>query len=337
MPLSRATRLNRKIRLLPPRFNRYEQVMKDLLKESLAFTPLIESGTLDGHIFMDVTGSERLFGPSADVAFKLKKAFKRSFNFDPIWSVATNKLVAKVATRIVKPVGEVIVPPGNEQDFLAPLPIHLIPGLIKTDLTRLAEFNLFFVSQARTLTLDQLRGAFHQRAGLIYNRIRGLDPTPIQTLRKSGSPLEADHEFVDDTNELGLLRSALYGLVEKICRALRNQNRLWTAAKIVLSYSDGLQRTTALKLSPPVSTDMAAFKSCLVLLDRAWTRRVRIRHMRLICERSGPAQIQATLFSQDTKATKQTSLMRTMDMIRSRFGNNAITPALTLEGEKRAS
>ena len=113
MPLARAKRINRKIKILPPSFNRYESVMKDLLKKTLAYTPLIESGTVDGHIFLDVTGSGRLFGPSVDVAFKLKKAFIKAFNFDPIWSVATNKLVAKVATRIVKPVGEYIAILGN--------------------------------------------------------------------------------------------------------------------------------------------------------------------------------------------------------------------------------
>jgi DNA polymerase-4 len=126
-------------------------------------------------------------------------------------------------------------------------------------------------------------------------------------------------------------------MAEKICQALRNQNRLWAAAKIILSYSDGLDRTGTLKLSPPVSSEMAAFTSCLVLLNRAWTRRVRVRHMRLICEKSVPALIQATLFSLDTKETKQTTLARTMDKIRSKFGNGAITPALTLAGGKRAS
>ncbi|RLC16224.1 MAG: hypothetical protein DRH93_18895, partial [Deltaproteobacteria bacterium] len=194
MPLTRAKRLNKKIKILPPRFNRYEQVMKDLLKETFAFTPLIESGTTDGHIFLDVTGSGRLFGPSVNVAFKLKKIFKKMFNFDPIWSVATNKLVAKVATRMVKPIGEYIVAPGEEKAFLAPLPVRLIPGLVKTDLTKLYAFNLLYVSQARALTLDQLKIPFHQRAPLIYDRIRGIDPAPVTRFCETRSIIRPDHE-----------------------------------------------------------------------------------------------------------------------------------------------
>ncbi|MBU1342187.1 MAG: hypothetical protein KKE44_24155 [Proteobacteria bacterium] len=333
MPLARARRLNKKINILPPSFNRYERVMKDLLKQTFAFTPLIESGRSDGHIFMDVTGSRRLFGPSVNVAFKLKKAFKKTFNLDPIWSVASNKLIAKVATRVVKPVGEYIVAPGDEKAFLAPLPIHLIPGLLKTDLTRLCEFNLFLVSQARSLTLDQLKIAFHHRAPLIYDRIRGVDPTPVTALCETQSTLQADHAFSDDTNNAALLKKALYLMIEKICSTLRNRNLHSGATKIILSYSDGLQSASKLKLVPSTSNDMTLFKKCLPLLDKAWTRRVRIRHMRLICETLSLPQMQTELFVRNTKETKQADLTQAMDKIRTKFGKNSIKTGLTLMGE----
>ncbi len=330
MPLARAQRLNKKIKILPPSFNRYELVMRDLLKQSLAFTPLIEYGSTDGHIFMDVTGSGRLFGPGADVAFKLRKDFKRTFNFDPIWSVATNKLVAKVATRIVKPVGEYIVPPGDEKSFLAPLPMDLIPGLVKKDLAKLREFNLFLVSQARVLTVKQLEIPFHQRASLIYDKIRGLDTSPVTSLCENNSFIQADHEFSNDTNNAGLLRKALYLMIEKICKSLRTRKLTGAAARITLSYSDGLQTSSKLKLSPSTSNDMTMFKKCIRLLDKAWTRRVRIRHMRMVCEKLCCPEMQTQLFSPKTKDVKQSDLIFTMDKIRKKFGKRSINPALTL-------
>ena len=332
MTLARAKRINKKIKILPPSFNRYELVMKDLLKETFAFTPLIESGTSDGHIFLDVTGSGRLFGPSVDVAFKLKKAFKKTFNFDPIWSVATNKLVAKVATRVVKPVGEYIVAPGDEKAFLAPLPLNLIPGLIKKELTRFFEFNLFFISQARVLTLEQLKIPFHFRAPLLYDWIRGIDPTPVTTSCncKNLSIIRSDHEFSDDTNNADLLKRALYLMVESICKTLRNRKLTGGATKIILSYSDGLQSTSKLKLVPSTSNDMALFKKCVPLLNKAWTRRVRIRHMRLICEKICQGAIQADLFSVGNKETKQAELILAMDKIHDKFGKNSIKAGLTM-------
>ena len=333
MPLARAKRINKKIKILPPSFNRYERVMKDLFKKTLAYTPLIESGMLDGHIFLDVTGSGRLFGPSIDVAFKLKKAFTKTFNFDPIWSVATNKLVAKVATRVVKPIGEYIVAPGEEKAFLAPLPIHLIPGFIKTDLTRFKEFNLLYVSQARALTLEQLQIPFHHRAPLIYDRIRGIDPTPVTRFYETRSIIRADHEFNDDTNNAAILKKALYLMIEEICRTLRNRKLTGAATKIILSYSDGLQSTSRLKLTPSTSNDMTLFKKCVPLLHKAWTRRVRIRHMRLICEKLAPQEVQIELFTPRTKETKQADLILAMDEIRTKFGKGSIKTGLTLMGK----
>jgi DNA polymerase-4 len=327
MPLARACRINKKIPILPPSFYRYEQVMKGLLKETFAFTPLIESGTADGHIFLDVTASGRLFGPSVDVAFQLKKIFKKMFNLDPIWSVAANKLIAKVATRIVKPVGEYIVAPGEEADFLAPLPIHLIPGIDPLDLKRLKEFNLFTVSEARVLTLEQLKIPFQRRAHLIHDRIRGIDPTPVAKLC---APCPgADHEFSNDTNDMDVLRGALYLMIETLCRDLRNRHRMGSALTLILSYSDGVQTVSTTPL-PATANDMIMFKSCTDLLDKTWTRRVRIRHMRLVCKKSTPAVVQTELFSQDTKTSRQAGLIRAMDRIREQFGRRAISPALTL-------
>ena len=330
MPVARAKRLNRKIHILPPCFNRYERVMKDLLKETFAFTPNIESGRLDGHFFMDVTGSSRLFGPPADVAFKLRKTFKKTFSLDPIWSVASNKLVAKVATRVVKPAGEYIVEPGNEESFLAPLPIHLIPGFESKDLIRLHEFNLFRVSQVKALTADQLEVPFDRRARLIYERIRGIDPEPVMPLCETGPFLEADHEFDSDTNQAGALKKALYQVIETICRSLRKQNRQTDSVRIVLSYSDGLQSQARTRLKPATSCDMALFKQCLPLLHKAWTRRVRVRHIRMACGKRPKKAVQTVLFEQKNRRNRQEDLVKTLDRIRKKFGNSAVQTGLTL-------
>jgi DNA polymerase-4 len=330
MPLARALRLNRQIPVLSPSFNRYEKVMKALFKEALAFTPLVECGASDGHLFMDVTGTARLFGPSVDVAFRLRKQFKNTFGLDPVWSVATSKLVAKVATRMVKPVGEYIVAPGDEAAFLAPLPLYLIPGMEKQDLKRFREFNLVSVAQTRDLTLEQLSVPFQDRAALIYDRVRGIDPTPVARAGDLGASLSADHEFSDDTNHAGVLRKALYLLVEKVCRDLRRRNLHSREIRLMLSYSDGLQNGSASRLSPATANDMAMFKACARLLDRAWTRRVRIRHLGLVCEKLSAPAVQGDLFASDAGLARQEALVRALDRIRDRFGAGAIQagPAL---------
>jgi DNA polymerase-4 len=133
MALRRAVRLCRDVQILPPHPDRYELAMRDVLKRALPYSPLIETGEDDGHLFMDATGTSRLFGPPMDVAWRLRRQIKTDLGLDPVWSVAPNKLVAKVATRLVKPDGEYIVAPGAEKALLAPLPVSLLPGIEHSD------------------------------------------------------------------------------------------------------------------------------------------------------------------------------------------------------------
>ena len=114
MALHRARRYCRDAIVLSPRTDHYERAMTRLVKHTLPYSPLVEMTDCQGHLFLDATGTSRLFGPPPDVAWRLRKAVRKDMGFDPIWSVAPNKLMAKVATRIVKPLGEYIVGAGDE-------------------------------------------------------------------------------------------------------------------------------------------------------------------------------------------------------------------------------
>lgn len=330
MPLARARRINRKIKIISPRFNRYEQVMKEIFKTSLAYTPAIEFGPWDGHLFLDVTGTHRLFGPPRDVAFRLKREMKKKLGLDPIWSVATNKLVAKVATRIVKPRGEYIVGPGEEESFLEPLPITLLPGLSKAEILQLKTFNLSYISQIRALSLAQLFVPFSHRAKLIHGLVRGIDTTPVTQTPGKNAPLHGDHEFANDTNDADQLKKALYLLAETLCCSLRRQNRVTSQLSLTLSYSDGRQQGVTGKLTPPTANEMVMFTKATPLLFKAWRRRIRIRHIRLTGRKLTRRQLQATLFPEPPKADQQEKIFRVMDAIRTKFGTHAVGTGRTL-------
>ena len=161
--------------ILLPRPDRYRQAMADLFEQAAACSPLVEPGRADGHLFVDVTGTSRLFGPAVDVAFRLRRRIKAHLELDPIWSVASNKLVAKVATRLVKPVGEYIVGAGDEEAFLSPLPVWLIPGIEAPDRLKLKDFNLSRVFQVAALDTQQLQVLFGLRADHVRNLLNGID------------------------------------------------------------------------------------------------------------------------------------------------------------------
>ena len=331
MALRRAVRLCKNVQILPPHPDRYELAMRDVLKRALPYSPLIETGEDDGHLFMDATGTSRLFGPPMDVAWRLRKQIKTDLGLDPIWSVAPNKLVAKVATRLVKPDGEYIVAAGEEESLLAPLPVNLVPGIEHNDQLRLREFNLTHAFQVSALSLEQLEIPFATRALSLYEAVRGIDPSPVLPVGQKPPKVIADHEFGNDTNNVHTLEGVLYGLVEQVGSQLRRRRRAARRIAIILDYSDGMRRARQVAARPATANDLTLFELARRTLQLAWVRRVRIRHMRLICDRLifPPAQLE--LFAADQKANDNRSgLITAIDSIRHRFGNEAVRLGRTL-------
>ena len=331
MALRQAMRLCHDARILPPHPDRYEHAMRSLLKQTLPYSPLIETGEADGHLFMDVSGTARLFGPPADIAWRLRRQVKKDLGLDPIWAVAPNKLVAKVATRLVKPDGEYIVGAGEEESLLAPLPISLVPGIERDDLLRLQEFNLTRVSQFTVLSLEQLQIPFGTRALFLYQTARGIDSSPVLPVGQKPPRVVADHEFGNDTNDRFLLESILYRLAEQIGGQLRQRRRTARRVIVILDYSDGMRCARQLTARPATANDIVLFQLARRTLMLAWNRRVRIRHVRLICDRLifPPAQLE--LFADEQKKTRQNdNLIGAIDSIRNRFGNAAVRVGRTL-------
>jgi len=329
MPLTKAVRRCRDATVVPPHPDRYERAMGGILQEVLPYSPLIEAGERDGHVFIDTTGTSRLFGPPIDVARRMYRRIKESLEFAPVWSVAPNKLVSKVATRLVKPMGEYVVEEGEETAFLAPLSLYLLPGIEKEDLLRFKALNLGFVHQVARLTIDQLSVPFGKRAGFVFDAVRGIDPSPVLAADQKPPSIVAGHAFNEDTNAIETVEGAAYQLVEKIGADLRQQRKAARMLAVVIDYSDGVRRTRQMQVRPPSSNDIALFQTARSVLYMAWTRRVRLRHIRLICAKPVFPPAQMDLFA-DPVQRKHEALIAAVDRIRERFGRDMIHIGRTL-------
>jgi len=331
MSLQRALRYCRDAAVLPLHPFRYERAMLQLLKCALPYSPLIEKSDIDGHMFIDVTGTGRLFGPPPDIAWRIRKTIRANMGFDPIWSVAPNKLVAKVATRMVKPVGEYIVGAGEEARFMKPLPIHLVPGIEREDLKCFREFNLTRTGHVANLYMGQLCVMFGNRSHSLYNAVRGIDPSPVLPAGQKHPMVSVDRTFGNDTNTAASVESVLYRLVEKAGIDLRKRRLAARRIRIVLDYSDGRRMTRQATADPATANDFRLFAVAKTALKGVWKRRVRIRHLRLICHRLTYPPAQMALFSEHEQEKKKSdNLIFAFDSIRRRYGSNAIRVGRTL-------
>lgn len=325
MPLARAERLCRDLVIRPPQPTRYEQAMADLLRHALPYSPRIEPGDRDGHLFVDVTGTSRLFGPAVDVARRLHSQAWKELGLDPIWSLAANKLIAKVASRLVKPQGDCIVPPGGEAAFLAPLPVWLVPGIEGPDLIRLRELNLTRVHQVVGLGAARLAVALGRPAAEIDAALRGIDTSPVLAVDQAAPRVALDHTFGTDVHALPVMESRLHILVATAGRRLRQQGRVARRLAVAADYSDGRRCIRQVRLEPPTANDLALFPAARRVLHLAVSRRTRVRHLRLICDRLVFPPAQLPLFAEEGQTVlRQNRLIGAMDKIRDRFGGQAV-------------
>jgi DNA polymerase-4 len=265
------------------------------------------------------------------VAARLRREIRTSLCLAPIWSVAPNKLVAKVASRLVKPDGECVVAAGEEQAFLAPLGLELIPGIERDDLIRLREFNLTRAHEVADLGLEELQVPFGRRAMLLYEAVRGIDPSPVRAVDAKPPNVASSHVFATDTNDAGALAAALYRLVEHAGGELRRRRQAARRVAVALDYSDGTRCVRQVAVRPATADDLTVFDHARRALFRAWVRRVRVRHLRLVCDRLVFPPAQLAVFAGDRQhAEKRDRLTGAIDAVRHRFGRAALQVARTL-------
>ncbi len=333
MPLRVARRRCRGVQVVEPHTSLYERAMEAMFRQAAPFSPCIEKGRANGHLFLDMTGTRRLFGPPDQVAWRIRRTTRNELGLDPIWTVAGNKLVAKVASRLVKPAGVNVVAPGDESTFFSPLPVSLLPGLHRAEIHKLQELNLIHMGEVAALSPAQLSVVFGGRACFLHDSVQGRDRSPVQPDKARNSRLSFDHVFADASNEQPEVQGALRNLVAQAGFILRQRTLVANRFGLLLTYSDGVYISRRITAKQPTSDDSKLLEMATVMLDRAWHRRVCLRRMVLCCDGFSRAKQQLSLFDLAREEENQRSaLFSAMDTIRNRFGHNGINPASVIAG-----
>jgi DNA polymerase IV len=167
---------------------------------------------------------------------------------------------------------------------------------------------------------------------LLYEAVRGIDPSPVLAVGETPPTVATGHGFATDTNDAGTLLTALYRLVEHAGHALRLRRRATQRVAVALDHSDGVRRVRQSAVRPASANDMTLFAAARKALFLAWTRRVRVRHLRLVCDRLAFPPAQLALFGDEQHDTeKRDRLIGAIDRLRLRFGWDAVTVGRTVE------
>jgi DNA polymerase IV len=324
MPLRTAARRCPHGVFLPGRPHRYRELSEQVMGIFADFTPLIEPISLD-EAFLDVTASERALGDGAAIARGIKERVLEEAGLVVSVGVATNKLVAKVASDLRKPNALVVVPPGGEAEFLAPLPIRRLWGVGPQAQVALAEFGVSTIGQLAAVPVATLRRRFGRHGEDLAARARGVDRSAVQPFHAPKS-IGHEHTFETDTVDMGRLEATLLDLAESVASRLRRHEMAAGSVQLKLRYEGFETLTRQAPLSRQEREAAPLFRAALTLLRRTLVEGRGVRLIGLTAINLSDAQ-QLTLFDGGERSDR---LTRSIDAVRSRFGDGAITRARLL-------
>lgn len=315
-----AQRVCRDLVLTAPLPSAYERAEQMLLKGALQLSPKVETAG-PGHLFVDLTGTRRLLGTPVDVGDRFRKQILQECRFDSAVGVASNRLVSKVATRVIKPKGLCSVLSGCEEEFMAPLPVTFLPGLDSRILTQLLQFNVHTVQDILQISPTDLACALGPAAADICNQAKGIDESPVRDVVQPPPSVRETLTLEEQTNDEQVISCALFHLVSRAGNRMRTMGMGTGRIRLRISYADGIAASRSLKLPFPVQGDLSLFDSVSEMLRKLFTRRVRLSELDLEFTDLTFPYGQMDMF---VDSQRERHLMDALDEIRKSFGEKSI-------------
>ncbi len=329
MPTSRALRLCPQLTVLPGRHAEYHEYSKKIMAFLRDSAPLVEQLSVD-EAFLDV--SDDPLGGEA-LAMKLQAEIDARFKLPTSWGVASNKLVAKIATEVGKPKGLIVVRWGDERSFLAPLPVEMLWGVGPKTAERLKSENVHTIGELADIQPGRLRAILGDYGTELASRARGEDDRPVEETYEQQS-VSAERTFSKDIADGEELKRVLLELSERVGARLRKAELAGRTVRLKLRWADFSTITRQRQLPQATDQDGEIYQAACRLFDRAWTLRRRVRLLGVGVADLGPPLRQLSLF--DHTWEQDSRLLQAIDAIRSRYGSKALRRARQLgSGDRR--
>lgn len=282
--------------LLPPNPRLYARASLALHEILRVYAPIIEPRGY-GHAFLDISGTEGLFGPPVDVAERIREEAAQRLRLPLTVGVAGNKLVSEAATRagrsdLTDPT--VFVPQGSEASFLAPHLIAVLPEVPDDILFRLDEYQLEKIGQVAAIAESELYAVFGMRGRLLHARSRGIDARPVLPPAVQAE-FRLAHTLATDTNDQGVLCPLLRRLTEALGRRLRQRRLAARRLVVQVEYADYQRSARSIALAAQ-SLDRDLWDAARRGLDLAMGRRTAVRTVSITADRLIEANAQLDLW-----------------------------------------
>jgi len=336
MPMRMALGLCPDLLIVPSHFSAYRTASRQVMKLLRDLTPLVEQISID-EAFLEVTN---LPDPVAEIAHQLQDGIHQKLNLPCSLGIASNKLVAKIATDVgkmnvdkgVPPNAITIVPPGKEAEFLDKLPVTMLWGIGPKTAEKLALLEITEIGQlARHPEVDLVR-RFGKNGYDLSLRAKGIDNRPI-VLEHETKSISQEITYAVDVRDGEKLHQTLRRQAQSVAQQLQKQNLTARTVKIKLRWPDFTTLTRQITLGSPFDNAEIIARHAIELFEKEW-QQVNCQPVRLIGVgvsglESPPQQI--GLWDRDWQ--KDEKLQQAIKDLQARFGEQVLSRGMTKSEE----
>ncbi|MCB0280764.1 MAG: DNA polymerase IV, partial [Calditrichaeota bacterium] len=321
MPISTAFKLCPQAVFLPGNFKKYHEVSSQLMEIMQSFSPLIEPLSLD-EAFLDISGSQELFGDGQEIARKLQIAVYQKLNLTCSIGVAPVKFVAKIASDFKKPNGITIIEPGHVQDFLDPLDLKRLWGLGKRSLEQFHRMGLSTVRDLRLFSQETIRKRFGKSGQHFINLANGIDARSVSVGHQRKS-ISKERTFSSDVDDIELIHKVLYRLSEDLTEAVRLEGFLGQTVGLKFRETGFVTHNRQMTITHPVLNAVELYRLIESLLAEflPLKKKVRLLGISISSQRNADQQVQ--LFDDPRKS----KLDEVRDQLNKRYGHSTVKGA----------
>jgi len=239
MPLSEARRLCPQAILVEGNSAKYIDTSLEIIKILNEFTDQVEIFSID-EAFLDVTGSQALFGKPIEIAREIKERLKKEIGLSCSIGIAPNKLLAKLASEMEKPDGLVEIEEEEVSKILASLPVEKLCGIGEKTASHLSQLGIRTIEELGNAPIDPLVHHFGIIGHLLKQMGKGRDVSRVVSYTEEGEVKSMGHSYTlpGDTWDMEMIRTVLLRLSEQVGRRLRKGRYRGRRVSLILRYSD---------------------------------------------------------------------------------------------------
>jgi DNA polymerase-4 len=298
-------------------YSKYSRIVTNIIAEK---APLFEKASID-EFYLDLTGMEKYFQPY-QWTIDLRQEIIDKTQLPISFALASNKMVAKIATDQAKPNGYLHIPFGREKEYLAPLTVNKIPGVGEATYETLKNLGIFTIRDLSEQSPDLLEKRLGKYGIELWNKSQGIHHGEVTPYHEAKS-ISTENTFEENLLDVNRLMTELVHMTERVAYELRQDNKTAGCIAVKIRYAD-FETTSRQTTIPYTFYDDELIPKAKELFHKLWRKGQPIRLLGVRLSELTDEAVQTNLF---TDTEKKNGLYKAIDDVKNRFGKYAITKA----------